>query len=294
MKIINKILLSAICLLMLGGFAASNLYLLRQRTKFSFQSSSLVLALPPSLLKIFSGEFSGLIADKIILDISAFVGSKQKKTEQDWDNIEALFKQTLNLDPFFQQSYMLVQGILPWRAHRPQKANKLLAISRDARPYDWRPGYYMGFNSYYFLNDYENAGMQLLHAAKIKDAPVLLAVLGSRLSSKSGLDSTLAATALLQSIRNELLNNTDITNDADKKNRLKEINDRIEALNGLVVIKEKILEYKKKNGFFPFSLNYLVYKKYLWKIPDNPYAEKFYYNNRNGEIAFDEINIKNN
>lgn len=177
------------------------------------------ISLSNDFVKIVAGEFKGLMADYLLLEIGSFIGSGQIIYTDDWKKVCRSFEQVLALDPYFQQTYLYVQGNLPGDAKMPKKAIEFLDISRKHRPWDWRPGHYMGFNYYFYLNDYANASEIFLETAKIKDAPVLMALLGGRFALKS--QRTEAALILLNSmLEDETL---------DDKSR-KEIEQRIQDL----------------------------------------------------------------
>jgi len=177
------------------------------------------IGLSPELVKLAAGEFKGLVADYLLLEIGSFIGSNQTAYIDDWKRICRTFDQVMALDPYFQQTYLYVQGNLPWIACMPEAAIKFLDISRKHRPWDWRPGHYMGFNAYYFLNDYETASKIFLETAKIEGAPVLLALLGGRFALKS--HRTDAAITLLESMLED--------ENLDEKSRL-EITQRVAEL----------------------------------------------------------------
>ncbi|HOP48928.1 MAG TPA: hypothetical protein PK874_14845 [Desulfobacteraceae bacterium] len=237
-----------------------------------------VSPLPPDLLKIFSGEFRGLVADYILLEIASFVGSNKKISNEEWNRIVLAFEQSLNLDPYFEQTYVVAQGLLPWEAKLPEKAISLLDISRKHRPWDWRPGYYMAFDWYYFLHDYAKASEAFLEAAKIKGAPVLLAVLGGRFALKGG--RTQAAIVLLQA----MLNDPDMDEYKEK-----EITDRIDALKGVMLLESALKKFKEIYNYLPDSLYELIEKGFLEQLPENPYADRYFYSKDDGRVFFDTI-----
>lgn len=156
------------------------------------------ISLSEDLVKIVAGEFKGLMADYLLLEIGSFIGSNQTIYKDDWKKICHTFEQVMALDPYFQQTYLYVQGNLPGDANMPKKAIEFLDISRKHRPWDWRPGHYMGFNYYYYLNDYASASEVFLETAKIENAPVLMALLGGRFALKS--QRSEAALILLESM----------------------------------------------------------------------------------------------
>jgi hypothetical protein len=108
--------------------------------------------IPPVVLKLIAGEFKGLFADYALIEAASIVGQTGKITEDQWDTIGHLYKQTMDLDPYFEQSYYLIQGSLPWYAKRYDLAISLLNVSKDHRYWDWQPSFFIGFDYFYFLN----------------------------------------------------------------------------------------------------------------------------------------------
>ncbi|MCP4681868.1 MAG: hypothetical protein GY864_06025 [Desulfobacterales bacterium] len=247
----------------------------RKDLAFAYQLN--VTPLPPDLIKIVAGEFRGLMSDYLLLEIGSHLGSNQKLSDDEWEKVALAFEQALELDPYFQQTYLYAQGILPWR-EMPEKAISLLDISGKYRSWDWRPGYYMGFDYYYFFKDFSLASDAFLDAAKVKNAPALLAVLGGRFAHKSG--RTKAAIGLLQSMLQdpELDENTE-----------KEISDRITALKGVVLLEHAIKKYMGLYNAFPPSLEALIDKGLIGQLPKNPYSDSFIYKPEGGRVFFDKV-----
>ncbi|MBW2370774.1 MAG: hypothetical protein JRH15_23125 [Deltaproteobacteria bacterium] len=177
------------------------------------------LGLSPELIGLVAGEFKGLLADYLLLEIGSFIGSNQTAYIDDWKKICRTFEQVMALDPYFQQTYLTVQGNLPWIACMPEAAIKFLDISRKHRTWDWRPGHYMGFDAYYFLNDYEMASKIFLETAQIDGAPVIMALLGGRFALKS--QQSEAAITLLESMLED--ENLDENSQVEIKQRIAEL-----------------------------------------------------------------------
>jgi tetratricopeptide (TPR) repeat protein len=259
-------------------YAKSHVALSASRQDLSVDYRLHVSSLPPDIMKIFAGEFKGLFADYLLLEIGSLTGSERQIQPEEWEKIALAFSQTMELDPYFEQTYIYVQGILPWEAELPERAIDLLNISRDHRPWDWRPGYYVGFDYYYFLKDYSRASEAFLDTAKIEGAPVLLAVLGGRFAVRGG--RTEAAMALLRS----MIENPEL-HEAEKK----EITQRMIALKGVLLLERAIEEYKDRYETYPPSLETLIETGLLQRMPENPYADKYFYNEADGEVLFDKL-----
>lgn len=206
------------CLVILGFLlfflianAVGRTFVQHQRETLSFSYTPPGSMLSNEFLEIVCGEFKGLVSDYLLLEIGSFFGSNQTITTKDWEDICRTFEQVLALDPYFQQTYLYVQGNLTWDAQMPEKAVEYLDISRKHRPWDWRPGNYMGFDYYYFLDDYANASTVFLETARIEGAPVLLALLGARFAMKT--EQTDTAIMLLTS----MLDDTQLEDNARKE-----------------------------------------------------------------------------
>lgn len=225
-----------------------------------------------------AGEFKGVLADYLLLEAGSFIGSNQKDRADDWQNIYLTLRQALVLDPFFKQSYIYAQGNLPWEAGMVTETIELLSIAQNHRFWDWMPGYYAGFNYYYFLNDFASAADRFLEAAKVKDSPVLLPILGGRLAMKGR--NTEAGIALLQSM---------VDNQELEGERLEEIQWRIAALKGVVMLEKAIGRHREAFDANPDNLNQLVEKGFLQELPENPYNEAYQYNAQTGRVAFDKV-----
>ena len=277
MKRKGTVLLLLLLGLLLFSFSTSHLAVKERRKDLGVSYSLHIDSFSAGLMKIFAGEFKGLLADYLVLEAGAFIGSNQDISQDQWEKIALAFEQSLQLDPYFQQTYLHVQGDLPWWAKMPEKTISLLDISRKHRPWDWYPGYYMGFDYYYFLRDYANASDLFLDTAKIKGAPVLLAVLGGRLALKGG--RTEAAIVLLQS----MLEDPEL-HDVEKK----EITERMVALRGVLLLESAIEEYKHLRGAYPPSLETLVEEGLLHHLPENPYVDHYFYNHEDGHVSFDK------
>jgi tetratricopeptide (TPR) repeat protein len=255
----------------------SRLAIKETRKEIALNYSLSVNPLPPDLIKIFAGEFKGLAADYLLLELGSFMGSNQAIGSKNWEKIALAFEQTLQLDPYFQQTYVYVQGLLAWDGDMHEKAISLLDISRRHRPWDWRPGYYMGFDYYYFLKDYSKASEIFLDTAKIKGAPVLLAALGGRFAMKSG--RTEAAIVLLKS----MLEDPELDKEGER-----EISDRIAALRGVLLLENAIKKYKSRHNIYPPSLETLSEQGFIRQLPKNPYSDRYYYDKEGGQVFFDE------
>ena len=251
------------------------------------QQPSTIESLPTLLLQIISGEFKGIVANFAILEAGAQIGTELKRTPdgkyktvkkiRNWENIHQLFVKSQALDPYFKQTYNLAQGVLPWDPGMVKETQAILHRSALALPWDWRPLHYVGFNHYFHLNEPDKAGKIFLEAAKIKDAPAFLSLLGARLAQRG--NATEAAIILMKSV---------LAGKDRKDPSYGDIEDRLHALEGSLVIENAIKSYHKRFNHTPISLNDLLESGILKSIPQNPYNQS-YCISKDGSVHFDVI-----
>lgn len=274
--------------LLLCFYGASYSALLNYRSEGGGASQRAVFwSLPPLLLKVMTGEFKGLAADLIVLEAGAQLGTEVVRdpksgyrtvTKQyDWDGIVRLFVSSQTLDPSFQQTFMLAEGWLPWEPPGMiAETQEILKTAAKNRPWDWQATHFMGFNTYYFLNRPGEAGKIFLEAAKTPYAPPFLAILGARLAQKGG--QTEAAIAVMKSMLAE--KDTEEPGYADMQ-------DRLRALEGVLVLERAVQQYEKTFGQKPQGLDDLTSRGILADLPVNPY-DLPYCMDENGVFYFDK------
>lgn len=239
-----------------------------------------VLPLPPSINSILAGEFQGLTADFLYLDIAATLGGREgdNLTDTQWNEVEKMFATAIRLDPYFAPTFRAVQAYLPWLAKRPEHAIQLLMEVDKKRYWDWLPAFFIGFDYYFFLNEFKPASKFFFAAAKHDNAPSLLATLGARLAAETG-DDEIGIDFLTR-----LLETT------DNENEKKLFQDRITALQGQKELKTLIARYKTDHNAYPPNLHVLVFLRYTKNLPINPYFHTFFY--QDGKVSFFPFSTK--
>ena len=229
----------------------------------------------PEALEIAAGEFKGIIADYLLLKGSVFLGGRYSTTKEDWEAVYTLFSQSLALDPYFFQTCYYVQAILPWEAKMPERAIELLKISEQHRLWDWQPDFYIGFDYYYFLKDNINGSKYLMEASEKSGASPLLALLGARLAQRGG--QTKAGIVFLKTMyENE-----------ENENTKKQIKQRIDALEGVLILEKAIEKFVSKFNRSPKKLDELITSEILTALPENPYYGTYDYDHKTGIISYD-------
>ncbi|HBN26654.1 MAG TPA: hypothetical protein DD405_04200 [Desulfobacteraceae bacterium] len=267
---------SIILFLVITGSYAYSAFMVtgyRNNTQPSQRASAFMVS--PEALEIAAGEFKGIIADYLLLKGSVFLGGRYSTTKEDWKAVYTLFSQSLALDPYFFQTCYYVQATLPWEAKMPQRAIELLEISKQHRPWDWQPGFYIGFDYYYFLKDNLNGSKYLMEASEKPGASPLLALLGARLSQKAG--ETKAGIVFLKTM---------YENEENEETK-KQIKQRIDALKGVLILEKAIEKFTLKLNHSPKKLDELITAEILTALPENPYGDAYNYDYETGIISYD-------
>ena len=267
------LILKVMAVLAIGGLyllSASKVKEDQERMPSSERASALMVS--PALLEIAAGEFKGVIADYLLLKSSIFLGGRYETTKGDWEAVYTLFRQSLALDPYFFQTCYYIQAFLPWGARMAKEAVALLEISKTHRYWDWTPGFYIGFDYFYFLKNNLTASRYLMEASEIPNSPSLLPMLGTRLAQKGG--QTMAGIVFLKAMYEK----------AGTETEKKRISLRIKALTDVLTLEKGISEFSSKFDHPPQSLEELVNAGILKKLPENPYKKPYTY--ENGRIGF--------
>jgi hypothetical protein len=224
-----------------------------------------VLPFSMEMLKAISGEFKGILADYLLLEAASFIGSKEKGTTNDWVAVASLLDQSSTLDPYFRQTYLLTQATLPWQAQDYDKTLTILERSKKHLTWDWLPGFFIGFDYHFFLNDNLKASRELMEAAKIADpsTSITLSTWASRLAARAG--QTTAAIEFLIVIYEK-------TDDAESRAILEK---RIAALKGVEVLQAAVDQFQAIFDRLPVSLDELVDTSILKVLPGNPYDRSY-------------------
>lgn len=289
-RLIIRFLMS---LLLLFFYAFNYKVLLQVQEEKNITSNSIkgIWDLPPVVLLAMAGEFKGLVADYLTLEAGAQIGTHLIRNQEgkfqvvaqqhDWSRIRKIFKASQLLDPSFAQTYIVMQGTFPWQpVNMVAETQEFLKTTIENRPWDWQPTHIMGFNLYYFLNKPGDAGKYFLEASKVPGAPSYLAILGARLAQEGGITET--AVVLMKSM---------LASKNPEEPGYVDVVDRLNALEGVLVIEQAVKEYEMSKGYKPASLMELVDSEVLKDLPVNPYNLSYCMDSA-GKVYFDNPDCK--
>jgi len=169
-----------------------------------------------------------------------------------------------DLDPYFVDPYYLGNAYLTWEGNKVREANKLLEKGVQYRTWDWTLPFFIGFNSFFFLQDNDNASKYLMEASRRPGGSPMLASLAARLAYKERRTET--AIDFLK----ETLKNTD--DEAMKKSYMT----RIKALKGVLFLENAVSTFKIKYGRSPVEIGELMEKRIVSELPHDPYGGSYF------------------
>jgi tetratricopeptide (TPR) repeat protein len=181
----------------------------------------------------------------------------------DLQGMSRLLHNAVQLDPYNMDAYYLAQGFLTWDARQFKVANDLLDYGMKYRVWDSDLPYFAGFNSAFFLKDYDKAAQYYKRAGEVSGNQFFKSLAG-RYLQESG--QTELAIAYL----------TDMEH-GEKNVNLKKIYEvRLAAFKEVRRIEKARDEYMRKYGSMPDSIEQLVRLRILPSPPVDPYGGKFY------------------
>lgn len=226
--------------------------------------------LPSPLLNIIALEFDGLVSDYLFLDAIVFYGGTMSRAERprvkewEWQWFDKVLSASTDLDPYFLDPYIVGNAIFTWEGGMIREANTLLEKGIQSRTWDWMLPFFAGFNYFYFLQENEKAAELLMEASRRPNGDPMLASIASKLAFKE--KKTETSIQFLE----EMLQRTD-----DELTRQRFMT-RIEALRGILLLEQAVAQYQKRYHVKPHSIELLVAKSIIQKVPQDPYGGQFY------------------
>ena len=223
----------------------------------------------PQLLKLTTADHGLLVAEAAVVKILFYYGTVIEKSMRnviirpEYLNMFRTVVTATQLDPYNQDAYYFAQAAFTWELGRVTEVNELLEVSVRRRTWDPWPPFYVGFNSAYFLKDYDKAAKYMQLAAERSDNP-LFAKLAARYfyeSEQTGLGLAFLDAMIAQAKDKAVKHTYQV---------------RREALLAIAEIEEAIAAYRLRHGHDPVELRELVAAGLLRKIPADPYNGTFY------------------
>lgn len=210
-------------------------------------------------LRLVSGTFRPLSAHllfiKGVLELSEEIPDRQ-------NYLTKLFLTSIQLDPKLKSAYFFGGIVVPIKKEDIPLGIVFLKEAEKFDPKEWRIPYWIGFN-YLQLQDYLKAAEYYKKASELPNSPNFLKTNLAMLyyQAKRPELGLWYLEGLYQSVKDERL--------------LELIKQKIDWLKNIVLLEEKVKEYKEIYGYWPKELEDLVRAGLLDKIPDDPFGKGY-------------------
>ena len=223
----------------------------------------------PRVLKILVADQSPLIADIAILKVLFYYGTIIEKWQTnviirpEFFNMFKTLQAAIQLDPYNEDAYYFAQAAFNWELGRARDVNSLLEYGMQFRTWDYWLPFYAGFNSAYFLKEYDKAARYMQRAAEIS-GNALFGKLAARYFYES--DQTSLGLAFLDTM---------IASTRDKAVK-KTYQVRKAALLAVASLEKALAAYHDEKKHLPNDLQQLVKAGFIDAIPVDPYGGVFF------------------
>ncbi|MDA8163409.1 MAG: hypothetical protein M0017_00055 [Desulfobacteraceae bacterium] len=225
------------------------------------------------VLKIMSGDQRYAMAEWEVLKVIFYFGSLVEKWQNriaippEYYNMFKTIETASELDPYNMDGYYFAEAAFTWEVGHAQDVNYLLDRGMRYRTWDYLLPFFAGFNASYFLKSPQQAAPYFQKAAELSGNP-LFTNLAARYFQEA--DQTEAAIRFL----------TMMIRQAPSNRERQLYQRRLDALQAIRSLQERITVFQKRYGRKPRSLQELVATKLLPGIPADPYGGTFYLDGR--------------
>jgi tetratricopeptide (TPR) repeat protein len=136
--------------------------------------------------KVAALGFDALVADYHWLQAVQVVGGNDIVEASHANHIAKLVDVVTTLNPHVSHPYRFAAVWLDHDEELVREGNRLLRRGIEFHPEDWRQYFYLGFNHFFHLGEFEEAAVALEAAMDLPGAPTYLPRLVARLRSESG------------------------------------------------------------------------------------------------------------
>ena len=224
---------------------------------------------PAEVQRLLAGEHRLALSEAAVIRVLFYFGSLVDKWKNqvilppEYFNMYKTVETAVKLDPYNMDAYYFAQSAFTWEVGRAREVNVLLDYGMKYRTRDWYLPFFAGFNSAFFLQEYDQAAQYMEKAAQLSGNP-LFTGLASRFFYESG-RTQLGISYLQGMIQQE--------QDPQQK-RVYEL--RFEALVATSEIENALVEWRKSHETDPQTIAGLHSSGYLEKIPLDPYGGVFF------------------
>ena len=221
-------------------------------------------------------DHRGFAADYFFIKVNLHSGSlmwKPLKFQFDSDWSYGMMDLITNLDPHYYTAYLFSAMGLIHNFDDVNRAQPILERGMQVFPDSWELPFWMGYDYYVYLEEYEIASKYLWLAAQKPDSPkTYLALLLSVFRKGGAYEKALWA---LQAMLSET------EDDALKMVYQK----KLVQLQNLAILQKSVQVYREHKGRYPSDLDELVREKMVKELPEDPFGMQYEVDERKGRVS---------
>ncbi len=225
-------------------------------------------------LKPMTLGYEQLVGDIIWLRAIQVIGDKVV-TSKGYTWIYNALNVVTTLDPKFVYAYQLGGVTLSTLGNRPDLSNMLLKKGMKENTTVWQIPFYIGFNNFFYLDDYESAAEYMSLASKLPGHPTYLPKLAARLYVQAGNPNV--ALEFLARMYKE-------TDDEKVKSALEQRIKEVIVERDARFLEGAVNRYKEIYNLYPDNLQDLVRKGIIKEIPQEPFGGFYYFNSSDSRV----------
>ncbi|MBE0577373.1 MAG: hypothetical protein IH613_15945 [Desulfuromonadales bacterium] len=221
------------------------------------------------LLKLVAGGQQTILAESMTLKVIFYFGTviehwiQQEFVQPEYFNMFKTIEAAAILDPYNMDTYYFAQAAFTWELGRAKDVNRLLEHGMKYRDWDESLPFYAGFNSAYFLQDYDSAAKYMQKAAEVSGNS-MYTNLAARFFYEAG-DSRMGV-AFLETMIRQAKN--------PQVKRLYEM--RRDVLLAVQTLETGVADFAERFGKQPTELEQLVVRGLIAELPLDPYGGQFF------------------
>ena len=197
------------------------------------------------------------------------------QSKRKYPQIYPLLNLVTDLDPKFEYAYEVGGVILSVYAKRIEESIALLKKGDKEGLGYWEIPFFIGFNYFYYLGDYDSAARYISKAAQMPRHPAYLPKLAARLYAQAG--SPELALDFLQRVYEN-------TQDENVKRALEERMKDVLVERDVTFLNKALKIYRERYGKYPVDINLLVSKGIIKELPKEPFGGHYYIDSRTHEV----------
>lgn len=225
-------------------------------------------------VKRFSLGFDALVTDITWLRCVQYAGEKQY-TANGLDWMYRSLDLITTLDSKFETAYLFGGIILASDRNFVDKSISILEKGMKNLPDRWRFPFYIGFNYFFYLQQFDLASEFIMKASRVPGSPAYLPLLASRLLAEANKPDT--ALAFLEKMYNQ-------TDDPVLREKIEDRMKRVAVERDLNALQIAVQEYSKIEGKNPETLGDLVSLGLVRGIPVEPFGGYYYLDRDTGNV----------